>query len=250
MPHAVFLIGEDEYETERTLPIFANKQLQPRGIRCTMIHADPKDENNFPGLVALKTADLLFVSVRRRALSANQMLLVKEYLEQGKPLIGIRTASHAFHTRGRRPAGHEEWQEFDRDVLGGNYHGHHPAGPKTRIAIAPGAAEHPILTDIAVDSLVGNGSLYQVRPLAKTAVPILIGSIANQPDEPVAWTHTYRSSRIFYTSLGHPQDFENPHFVRLLTNATFWALQKNQLVHSAPFPGSFSRDLFCTVRAQ
>ncbi len=33
-------------------------------------------------------------------------------------------------------------------------------------------------------------------------------------------------SRIFYTSLGHPGDFENPSFRRLLKNAVFWALNR------------------------
>ena len=36
-PHVVFLISEPEYETEITLPAFAERQLAPRGLRCTMV---------------------------------------------------------------------------------------------------------------------------------------------------------------------------------------------------------------------
>ena len=66
-PRAVFLIGEDEYKTETTLPAFARKELEPMGIRCTFIIADPKRPHDFPGIEALDDADLLVLSVRRRA---------------------------------------------------------------------------------------------------------------------------------------------------------------------------------------
>ena len=70
-PHIVFLIGEDEYHTWDTLPDFAKRELEPRGYTITTIQQDPADKNNFPGLVeALRSADLLFVSVRRRTPAA------------------------------------------------------------------------------------------------------------------------------------------------------------------------------------
>jgi type 1 glutamine amidotransferase len=65
-----------------------------------------------------------------------------------------------------------------------------------------------------------------VRPLAKTTQPLLLGTIAGQASEPVAWTNQYRGGRIFYTSLGHPEDFKNPEFRKLLVNAVFWAMNK------------------------
>ena len=79
---------------------------------------------------------------------------------------------------------------------------------------------------MSVDSFRGNGSLYQVSPLAKTTEPLVIGTIPDQPSEPVAWTHRFGDSRVFYTSLGHAEDFKSADFNRLLTNATFWALGK------------------------
>jgi len=152
--------------------------------------------------------------------------LVREYVAAGKPVVGIRTASHAFHTKGVHPEGHDEWQAFDAEILGGNYHGHHANGITSVLTAAEGAQGHPILAGVSVDSFLGGGSLYQVSPLAKTAAPLVIGSIPDHPAEPVAWTHQHGDSRVFYTSLGHISDFNSGAFNRLLTNAVFWALAR------------------------
>lgn len=224
-PHVVFLIGEDEYQTHETLPRFARERLEPRGIRCTIVQSDPANPQSFPGVEVLKSADLLLLSVRRRAPQAGQLAVVREFLAAGKPLVGIRTACHAFHTRGQHAEGHDEWQDFDPEVLGGHYTGHHGNGPKTTISLVNEANSHPILKGISAASFVGNGSLYKVSPLAKTATPLLLGTIADQPPEPIAWTHTYRHGRVFYTSLGHPDDFANPEFNELLVNAVLWGLE-------------------------
>jgi type 1 glutamine amidotransferase/nicotinamidase-related amidase len=225
-PHVVFMIGEREYLTHESLPAFAEKQLAPRGIRYTIIKKKKKDKNNFPGLAALKTANLLFVSVRRRSLPAEQLKLVRDFMASGKPLVGIRTASHAFHTKGKHPEGHAEWQSFDADVLGGNYHGHHANNIKSQLTLAPQAGEHPILNGVSVNSFQGNGSLYEVSPLAKTTTALVIGKIEGQPAEPVAWTHLFGKSRVFCTTLGHVDDFRSDDFNRLLVNAVFWGLKK------------------------
>src|SRR5947207_15517003 len=79
-PHIVFMIGEDEYKTWETLPEFAKTDLEPKGFRVTVIQADAKDKNNFPGLVeALRDADLLFISLRRRAPFKEQLDAVKTH---------------------------------------------------------------------------------------------------------------------------------------------------------------------------
>ena len=55
---------------------------------------------------------------------------------------------------------------------------------------------------------------------------LLIGTIPDKEPEPVAWTNQYKQARIFYTSLGHPDDFKNAPFRRMLINAVFWAMNK------------------------
>lgn len=228
-PHVVFVIGEREYDTKTTLPAFAKSELGPSDVRCTFIYADEKDGNRFPGLEAVRTADLLFLSVRRRALPKEQLAIIREYVEAGKPVIGIRTASHAFHTRGKHPEGHAEWQSFDPDVLGGNYTGHHGNKLQTHVQVVADAM-HPILTGLAEAEFTAGGSLYKTSPLAETCTPLLMGRVEGAQPEPVAWTNTHKGGRVFYTSLGHRKDFEIPAFRRLLQNAVFWALNR-------PIPG-------------
>lgn len=230
--HVVFMIGEDEYHTWETLPEFAEHDLKKAGYRVTIVQADASDKNSFPGLVeALRTADLLFVSVRRRTPPTEQLDAVRAHLAAGKPLVGIRTACHAFALRPADPpppAQHATWQDFDPVVLGGHYTNHHPAGPVTTVTLGPAGKSHPILKGVSVNNLSSAGSLYKVSPLEKDAAVLLVGAIPNEPAEPVAWTHTYgpNQARVFYTSLGHPDDFKNTQFRRLLSNGIAWALAK------------------------
>ena len=223
--HVVFLIGEREYETKATLPVFARDVLEADlGLRTTILHADPENRNRVPGIEAVRKADLLFLSMRRRALPTADMQLVREYLKSGKPLVGIRTANHAFHMRGKNPAGYDEWVEFDAEVIGGHYTGHHGKGPPNTITVSPGADRHPILRGVHSLPFSSDESLYQNAPLSSKATPILVGSIRGQPTEPVAWTHRYGNARVFYVALGGPGDFQKRAFVTLLSNAVLWAL--------------------------
>lgn len=231
-PHVVFLIGEDEYRTWETLPDFASKDLKPSGYRTTIVQADPANKNDFPGLVAaLRDADLLFISVRRRTPPAEQLDAIRAHLAAGKALIGIRTASHAFALRGKdQPADPKlsTWQDFDPEVFGGNYSNHYKGDQVASISFAPGAQSHPILKNIPAAKLPGHGSLYKVSPLGEGTKPLLIGAIVGQAPEPVAWTRLYgsKSARVFYTSLGHPEDFKSADFRRLLVNAIGWTLDR------------------------
>src|SRR5262249_38550573 len=144
----VFVIGENEYQTEKTLPDFARRELEPLGLRCTFVYADTKNHNEFTGLEAIKSADLVVLSVRRRALPENQLALIRQYLEEGKPLVGIRTASHAFDPK--PPDQGASWPTFDLDVFGAKYLGHYankpPQGTATFIRVASENSKHPILT--------------------------------------------------------------------------------------------------------
>lgn len=228
-PHVVMLIGEDEYKTWETLPAFAKDNLQWRGLRVSVIQQDAQNKHRFPGLVeAMRDADAVLVSLRRRALSKAELDAIRAHLNAGKPLVGIRTASHGFAPRGEDPSKGESWGSFDPEVLGGNYVGHHGHGPKTILKSAAGAEESPLLRGVKWNEMVGNGSLYRVSPLAANAEPLLVGSIEGKPSEPVAWTHRYgpKNARVFYTSLGHPDDFSNSNFRRLLLNAILWSVEQ------------------------
>jgi type 1 glutamine amidotransferase len=220
----LFMISEPEYQTEITLPEFAAKELTPRGLRCMFAIADKKTPDDFPGLDALPTADLLIVSVRRQAPPKEQLALVRAHLAAGKPLIGIRTSSHAFGAKPKDEQ-HDGWMTFDQDVLGGSYKGHYGNVPAL-MSFAPNASAHAILAGIDPAQLTTE-RLYKNASIASSATALLMGrSQGEKSDEHVAWTNQVGKSRVFYTSLGAAPDFNKADFRRLLTNAVIWALDR------------------------
>jgi type 1 glutamine amidotransferase len=223
-PTVLFLIGEPEYQTATTLPAFADHELAPRGLRCVIAGEDPVDHDDFTGLDALPGADLLVISVRRHAPTREHLALVRAHLAAGKPLVGIRTASHAFGAE-PKDARHEGWPGFDAEVLGGSYHGHYGDVP-AELALAPGAGTHAILAGVDPAAFAAT-RLYRNPTLAPGAVPLLFGRSQGATEQQhVAWTNQAGRSRVFYTSLGMPGDFATPAFRRMLRNAVFWALDR------------------------
>ncbi len=222
-PHAVFLLHEAEYETRETVPAFAEAELAgARQWKCTYLTSDTP--HDLPGLGVLEEADLLFVSVRRQCLPPEQLAQIRAYCESGRPVVGIRTASHAFAQRdGSVPEGGAAWPAFDAEIFGGSYTNHHGNALQTRVWVAEGAA-HPILEGIAPAPRDAAGSLYKVSPLADTATVLMMGAVDGASPEPVAWTNTGKyGNRVFYTSLGHPGEFTKTAFRRLLLNGILWA---------------------------
>src|SRR5438045_8277372 len=212
-PVIVLISGEYEYDSARTLPAFKQYQATNYGFNCIYLERTKGEE--IPGLDALEKAEMTIIFVRRMTLPEEMLGKIRKFIDLGKPLIGLRTASHAF----------ENWKEWDRDVLGGNYHNHYGNNLTAAIKVRPEAADHPILKGVEKEFAAG-GSLYLNTPLPPSSTVLLMGSVTNQPTEPVAWTHDYKGARIFYTSLGHPKDFENRSFRRLLVNAIHWAFNR------------------------
>ncbi len=224
-PHVAVVMSEDEYKTEETLPPFARHVLGKQ-FRVSLIFGSDTERNDIPGLDAVNEADVLLVSIRRRTLPKEQLDVFRQFAASGKPMLGIRTASHAFCLRNQpAPEGLADWPEFDAEIWGGAYTNHHGNGPKTIVSYDAGAdASHPILKEVPREGFVGHGSLYMVRPLASSATPLLIGTIEGKDPEPVAWINAREGGgKSFYTSLGHRLDFEEPAFRRLLANAVHWA---------------------------
>jgi nicotinamidase-related amidase len=227
-PQIVFVAAEKEYDSSKTLPAFAKKYLET-DFRCTYLNATGPEEigtDDIPGLEALDDADLLVLSARRRALPVVQMDHLEKFIRAGRPMVALRTSAVAFQTNSAPRPGCVVWNRFDKEVLGCNYQGYNPKSRQTGcdVWIAPDAAGHPILRGVAA-TFHSPCWIYRQRPLADTTHTLLMGRWSKQdPDEPVAWTNTYQGGRIFYTTLGHPGDFQIEAFNRLLRNAIYWAL--------------------------
>ena len=221
------LIAEDEYQTEVSLPKFAAEQLGDH-FSVTTILGSETDKATVPGLEAIRDADALLVSVRRRPLHPGDLDIIREFVSKGKPVIGIRTASHAFSLRNANPPnGLAAWPEFDAQVFGGNYTNHYGNELKSSTSIASGAANHPILRGLPFDGFAAGGSLYKTAPLTPGTHPLMFGKVNDEPEQPLAWTFIRGDGgRSFYTSLGHRDDFAQPQFVALLSSGIHWACNK------------------------
>jgi sugar lactone lactonase YvrE/type 1 glutamine amidotransferase/nicotinamidase-related amidase len=222
-PHLVMLIAEDEYLTEQTLPRFAVSHLG-REFRVTTVFGSDRERHSLPGVEAVKDADVLLVSIRRRVLPEADMKLIRDHVKSGRPVVGIRTASHAFSLGADRqpPEGFVDWPEFDAEVFGGNYHGHH-GNRLTSMVTAMG--DHAILDGVSKKKAVRQGgSLYLTSPLEQRTTVLTTGMVEGESREPVTWTFSRADGgRSFYSSMGHVDDFVNAEFTALLYNGICWA---------------------------
>lgn len=224
-----FIIAEREYKTEQSVPAFAHKNLSQEFI--LYFSQAPKEGTNrniLKNSSKIENSDLLFISVRRRAFKERTMNLIRNHVSLGKPIIGIRTTSHAFDLKNSPvPKGHQVWTEWDKKVIGGNYNGHYGKGKICSIEHFSKPVPHPILQDVKLP-FTTPATLYKNSPLPKSSTVLLQGRIKDSPSEPVAWTNrTASKAKIFYTSLGHIEDFEKPAFKQLLINAVKWGLKSN-----------------------
>jgi type 1 glutamine amidotransferase len=225
------------------------------GFRCTVLFAinkengevDPQTLDNIPGLEALETADLVVMFLRFRELPDDQMKRIIDYTNSGKPIVGLRTSTHAFNYVKHKDGPYAKYsfdnKEFDggygRQVFGEtwiNHYGRHQQ-ESTRGIIAEGMENHPIVKGI--DDIWGESDVYALTTLTGDSKPLIMGQVLSgmnpkdkpNPDKklvPVAWTKTYtgeqgKTARVFTTTMGHSFDFNSVGFRRLLVNACYWA---------------------------
>lgn len=232
-PHIVFLISEDpdNYEAHVSIPAFAQTLSDSKLYSTTVLKSEgQRTASSFPNFELIKDADLVVLFARRLALPAAQMDLLKNYLNNGGNLVGIRTANHGFTLlKGEKPAeGYVEWPAFVPEVLGCENRGYGPATAKTAVRVKEEQLNHELLNGIAVPQWQSDGNLYLVAPLVDQQANLILEGTSDQKTEPIAWTRQYGNSRVFYTSLGYPTDFKNPHFIKLLENAMAWATKENK----------------------
>jgi hypothetical protein len=207
MPNIVLVSGDEEYRSEEALPQLAKILTTKHGFNCTVLFAqdpakpgiiNPNYVKNIPGLENLKTADLMVIFTRFRALPDEQMQYIDNYLKSGKPVIGIRTSTHAFNyskidsTSKWKQYGNyynqdDEWKDgFGRLVLGEkwiSHHGNHKH-QSTRGVAAPGMEKHTILNGILQGEIWGPTDVYGVRlPLPGDSQPIVVGQVINRAGE-------------------------------------------------------------------
>jgi len=214
--HIHLLSGSTEYKSEAMLK--ALKETLEKRYHVTVTMSLAKDRGKeLPNVKQLQEANLLIVFTRRLELPAEQLAHVKKYLASEKPVIGLRTASHAFDN--------ETNAVLDKQVFGGDYKGHGGDDP-VKVSVPEKAKEHPVMKGVgAFDS----GRMYNQGTLAKTATILQIGEDEkSKQTSPVTWVNEANGRRAFYTSLAIPGTFENEHFQRMLMNAIWWVSQRDE----------------------
>ena len=243
-PVVAFITAESEYRANQRLPEFAHELLLTTNVNCDFALGKPimegEGRHNIENLQILNDADLAVFFIRRRALEPEKMALVQKYVKSGKPVMGIRTASHSFDTKGNvaREGGGivaakgnvsdflSSWPEFDEEILGGNYNGHYGHLKEgTKVSIVAGMENHPLLQGVSPEVFVSPNWLYKNRPLrsAKAQV-LLLGTIPGQPSEPVLWLNENKYGKVIYTSLGHWEDWKIESFKKAMLNSVAYLL--------------------------
>jgi len=242
---ALFLLGEHEYGTPETLPAFAKSQLEPLGIASVVVHAKGNDRNSdlchtFEGIELLETADILILSTRRRFPKTGELAAIRTFIESGKPVIAVRTASHAFGARAKGtgyqpPQGHASWDTFDTDILGAHYTGHYrdiEGKPPLAVEawIEASASSHPIVQALSFTGpiLIGH-KLYQYENL-DPAIDVVMSArhASDEPAQPIAWTNEKDGKRVFYMSPGSVEEMATPEIQSLLKAAILWGLDESK----------------------
>ena len=247
--HVVFIVGDEEYRSEESMPMMARILKRELGAKISMCYTvddkgniDPNRLDHVDGLEALATADLMVMFTRFRALPDNELKMITDYVDSGKPVVGFRTSTHAFLYE-NDPSKESMNNKWPTEVFGQQWithHGHFDDGanPLTSIEIIPEKFGQPILH--GVEPFKAYSWLYHVDggdwKLHGDSEPILRGISLKSGHEmkgrldkfplvnPVAWTKTYKGARVFFTTLGHPFDFKHPSMRSLSLNGIYWAL--------------------------
>jgi hypothetical protein len=262
--HVVFLAGDEEYRSEEGLPMLAKILSQRHGFKCTVLFPvdpdgtiNPKNSKSLSNPAALDTADAIVMLLRFRAWPDEDMARFEKVLEAGKPIVALRTSTHAFNgfPKGSR---WESWNYnnhggFGKRVLGETWLTHwgkHKV-EATRGVIEPSQRGNPLLRGIT--SIFGDTDVYEAYPPSDATIlvrgVVLKGMTAdsapadylkhrstdkvqqgiNDPPMPVVWTRMHKNAngttnRILTTTMGSATDLESEGLRRLVVNAVYWGL--------------------------
>ena len=257
--HIVFVTGDEEYRSEEGMPMLGKILAARHGFKCTVLFSinpadgtiDPNNQTNIVGLKALEAADMMVLFTRFRELPDDQMKYIADFVNSGKPILGLRTSTHAFEIKRNKQSRYAKWTwngkewpgGFGQQVLGDTWISHHGNHGKesTRGIIDEPFKAHPILR--GVDDIWGPTDVYGIIHLPKDAKVLVWGQVLqgmnpadppvvgkkNDPMMPLVWIRDYPSesgkiARVLGTTIGAATDLESAGLRRLLVNACYWDL--------------------------
>jgi hypothetical protein len=266
----VLVSGDEEYRTEESMPMLAKILSQKHGFHCKVLFAwdatgkyvDPNNQAGVRGWHHLKSADLMLIGTRFRKPSEEEAKHITEFLNAGKPIIGIRTSTHAFNGGGKF-GDKISYGAFGPLVMGEGWVSHHGGHKRegARGVIVEKNAKHPILT--GVKDVFGPSDVYGIRRLTDKDTILLRGGVTetldpksklvegkkNDPMQPLAWLHSYeapngKGGTTFCTTMGASVDLVSEDLRRVLINASYHLTglkvpKKADVAYVDPFYPSF-----------
>ena len=252
--HIVFIAGDEEYRSEEALPMLAKILSQRHGFDCTVLfsldatgsYIDPNNQKSISNPQAMAKADLIMIQTRFRQWSPEEYQYLADFLNAGKPIIGLRTSTHAFTGPGK--TGEFKWSNFGLKILGEEWVAHH-GGHKVQGArgvIEEANAKHPILN--SVKDVFALSDVYTVKNLDEKESKVLMrGAVTatldpaskpidgpkNNPMMPVAWVREFTApngttkGKAFCTTMGASIDFKSEDLRRMLVNSSYYLLGLN-----------------------
>ena len=257
--HIVLIAADQEYRSEYSMPMLARLLAKHHGFHCTVLFSLNKDydvdptqkirwedksvTHNIPGLEHLEKCDMVILFSRLLSLPPEQLQHVYNYLDSGKPIIGIRTANHGFIEFDYKKDGRKI--DFGEAVLGGSFRSHHGRWQQdsTRGIIVEENKDHPVLK--GVTDIWGTSDVYRTFKegghLPEGCLPLVNGQplMGRNHDDavnpeliplPIAWVKTWtgntgHTSRVFNMTMGSAQDFKSKGVRRMTVNAVYWCQQ-------------------------
>ena len=260
--HIVLISGDEEYRSEEALPMLGKILAVRHGFKCTALFSinpddgsiDPNNQTNIVGMEQTATADLVVLFARFRELPDDQMKFFVDHLESGKPVIGIRTSTHAFQYNRNKQSAYakydwrgKEWPGgFGQRVLGDTWISHHGAhGKESARGLINGLHEgHPVLR--GVKDIWGPSDVYGIRNLPSDAKVLVYGQVLKgmKPEDPpnfdksimpMIWLKDYktesgRTARILGSTIGAAVDMESEDLRRLFVNFCYWSLDLGEKI--------------------
>ena len=249
--HVVFLSGDEEYRSEESGPQLGKMLSQRHGFKVTVLFSqdpdgtiNPNNSTNVPGMHLLDSADVVINQFRFRELPDADMKHFADYLDAGKPMIVVRTATHSFnYTKNKQ----SPYVSYSHNAKGGGFggmtvghswtthYGNH-AKEATRGLIEGRNAKHPILNSVM--DVWGPSDVYGVNPDFPADATVLMHGLVlkgmkaddlpnlNKAIMPLVWLRDYKApsgktSKILSTSIGAAVDLNSEDLRRLFVNASF-----------------------------
>ncbi len=253
--HIVFITGEEYYRSEEGMSMFAKIMARHHGFKCTVLfaidpesgHINPNRSRNIPGLAAVDSADLIVLFARFRELPDPDMKHIVDYVNAGKPVLGIRNATHAFRYSANNSSPYKSWDfsskewvgGFGQQILGDTWIAHFGQFQKeaTLAHVNKSQRNHPVLRGVG-DRIFCHTDVNSVERLTSSDVVLFHGQVLSglKPTDPpvtdqrkdarmpFAWFKTYtapsgKQGRSFTTTAGASLDWLSEDLRRLMVNA-------------------------------